>query len=293
MRRSEHAVTRPVRAVWRHLAVLAVALAAAGCGDAGTASPSAAADPKPASAGTAPAAIVVDGSLHDALAPYDHESHVHRVAVWDALVRAGEQRVHDCLRDQDLPVPPTRPATDPNSPSLQANLDFPDLERLARDGIALSTTPPPTLTWTPPAGWRTAESACRDQLTASDDVAFRAQALFTQIGRAWEAELAAVDATDEIADERAAFGACLQQHGVPAADTGTETAFLGYVDGQVMRSEGLADADRTLEQLGKVYATCGEPLFAARERLRLERRQVFLDAHASTLTALASAVTED
>jgi hypothetical protein len=241
----------------------------------------------------------VDVQLLDALAPYDHRTSLARVAMWRWLTSAGDVHIGACLRDEGFTDPPPAPAPpDPDDPTQGDNVNFPDGRRLAREGITIvgsfALVEEEPSGWVPPPGWAAAEARCRAELSGDElDAATPAQKLFTSIGRAWENELAAVEAEDEIAARTEEFSVCLQDHGIPAESTGSQLDFLGHLDGKIMGARDGDEIEAFGRQYGRMYGECGLPLFESRERLRAERRPAFFAEHAESLRELSDLVYGD
>lgn len=247
----------------------------------------------------------VEIEVVNAAAPYDHDSNVDSIIVESRAADMRTALIEDCLRDEgftELP-PSTEPHANPDrdSPLFMANAEFPDSDRLAREGLPSgaqsgrvdSGGQNDEAEWEPPPGFEEAAIDCVDslQLAGSDHGSVHpAQEAFHSVRSAWEDELREIDATEEVEDHRKAFAACLREEGVPPESASDERSMLAYVDEMKMAASDQQEADGIGASYGKLYAACGESLFEAKERLRAERRPGFLEEHADAIREISDLV---
>lgn len=111
---------------------------------------------------------------------------------------------------------------------------------------------------------------------------------------AWLRVLEEIDARDDVRAGVADTLACLHAQGVPSTVT-TLGGFFTFVD---MKVAEVADPERieavqrkVFEEYGKLYAECGQDLFALKERLRSgEARTEFLRTHRAAIEDLQQRV---
>jgi hypothetical protein len=233
----------------------------------------------------------VEVEVSNAVAPFDHQSNVDSQLLGFGLSRARTQLISDCLVVQGFPSVSISPLPDRDDPFLMANLQFPYIETLDRDGF-------PTLPGTPssPDDFRErseAEAAasrqCAEDVDASDYDVIAAYELYAAVRGPWESVLDEIDAIDEIRSLVGEFGACLRAQGIPADATASEGTFLGHVQSLLMAT-GVDESSwpEINERMGKLYVECGRKLFEARERLRGgERREAFLREHEVAIRELS------
>jgi hypothetical protein len=202
-------------------------------------------------------------------------------------------------------VPPVRALPDEwgrDDPFLMANATFPDVERLARDGLPhlgsdQRADPNDSLDdgWTPPPGFDEAGVRCVQEELGEGDAIHPAQQLYADVSGAWSDVLADIEADDEIRGHAETFSGCLREEGVPADSATDEFQFLFHVDALVLEAAGDPAEQRAVqERYGRLYAECGRDLFLARERLRSgQRRTDFLAEHAAAIRELSDVLYGD
>jgi hypothetical protein len=96
-----------------------------------------------------------------------------------------------------------------------------------------------------------------------------------------------IDADEALQPLRAAFGHCLRDEGVPPDAAAGPTEFFLWLDAQLSWLDTNAQ-DEMAADYGRLYATCGEEWFTAREQLRGgQRRDRFVREHAPLIEELA------
>lgn len=230
----------------------------------------------------------VDVDVTNAVAPFDHGSLVDSLLVEIAISRLRSLELNECMAGEGFDPPGALTVPDRDDPSLVSNAMFPNIEKLAVDGIvrARSSAPPPDQSPQPAPGELEALAQCGARLEATGSEAESLLEVFYSVRGAWEDVLAEIDALPEVRSLVGAFSTCLRNEGIPAEFSASEIAFLSYLDGLFFAadSDSQAEIDR---QMGRLYAECGRELFQARELLRRgERRSAFLIRHESAIREL-------
>lgn len=239
----------------------------------------------------------IDIEITSAVAPYDHDTNAdaQRLERWLAIAPAEE--INACLEDKGFPQPPVVYEPLPrDDPMLAANLDFPDSDRLLTTGFPITPLIPavPSDFEELPADVEYAFQVCGDELAAKPSPASRALFAFGDLMAAWLRVLEEIDARDDVRAGVADTLACLHAQGVPSTVT-TLGGFFTFVD---MKVAEVADPERieavqrkVFEEYGKLYAECGQDLFALKERLRSgEARTEFLRTHRAAIEDLQQRV---
>jgi hypothetical protein len=231
-----------------------------------------------------------DVDVSNAVAPFDHESNVDSLLLEFGVARVRNQQVFDCIAAAGF-VPPTTTALPDRDDPMLRSAAFPDVETLAREGFPNLPGTPGTLG---PEDTRSeaeaaASRACAEQVDGSQTDVIEAIGLFGSMRSAWEevlAEIDALDATHSLVDE---FGACLREEGIPAEFTTSEGRYLGYVDSLLATGSDQSTWPEIRQRMGRLYADCGQDLFAARSALRSgERRESFLSQHQDSISRLSA-----
>ncbi|MBU1227129.1 MAG: hypothetical protein KJ698_07970 [Actinobacteria bacterium] len=242
------------------------------------------------SAAVVPALAGFDVDVSNAVAPFDHESNVDSLLLEFGVARVRNQQVFDCIAAAGF-VPPTTTALPDRDDPMLRSAAFPDVETLAREGFPNLPGTPGTLG---PEDTRSeaeaaASRACAEQVDGSQTDVIEAIGLFGSMRSAWEevlAEIDALEATHSLVDE---FGACLREEGIPAEFTTSEGHYLGYVDSLLATGSDQSTRPEIRQRMGRLYADCGQDLFAARSALRSgERRETFLSQHQDSISRLSA-----
>jgi hypothetical protein len=181
----------------------------------------------------------------------------------------------------------------PNVPETynwsDANSLFPDLERIASQGILTPADLRGERDWEPnlPQGERSAfDKVFTDCRTTVGRAVRSGTGFWFALQRKW----ADVDAKDD-ADPKylrllQGFGKCVERRGYQGT---TPTSFLLSVDRLIAQSRDagkpLGDQEVISLRMGKVYAACYGPANAYRQKLRMRTRARFLDQYALQIRA--------
>lgn len=172
-----------------------------------------------------------------------------------------------------------------------SNVDFPDVDRLATEGLPLSSKGEASAengeAWKPSPEWQDEWARCREELPDGDQI-HPAQALFAHMRGAWLDVMGEIEETDEVQERAAGFRDCLRENGIPPEWSADEVQMLTYVDRLRLEADDREAANDAGVRYGKLYAECGRELFETRERLRGgERRVEFLEEHADAVRELS------
>lgn len=182
-------------------------------------------------------------------------------------LRAFSQSVfqHDvaaCMAQKDAPYMP-----DLTAPVVHVN-DFPDLSVLSEQG--LSGPAEPGVSADSPLG------QCNASVARSADAQRWETTLRGPLPEEWMQTATAVDHDPRVLTAYQAFGPCAAAHGVAAA---SESDFFGYADGSEQSAATEAQRRAIDVHLGRIYATCMQPIEAVRSHIRTGLRGTFLDQH--------------
>ena len=162
-------------------------------------------------------------------------------------------------------------------------MDIPDLAYIRAHGFATGTGPVPAAPVSPAGG---SPSAGQQQcISTANDADRTVRALLRPVQQGYLATLSAVRDRPEVTAAYRGLGACLQAHGIAAAD---EQAFFGLVDSRLHALDGKPGRAAAEHELAVAYADCMQPVEAVREPLRGEQRTGFVTAHAKDVDALRS-----
>lgn len=245
----------------------------------------------PPSSVPVPSAVPAPGvhpiDVANAIAPFDHDSHVDStlLEMWFSQQQIGEYA--RCLRDDGFAdrapdVPDVLP--DRDDPMLASHWQFPDVELLAREGFA----------FLPGRSWEEDHDVFREGF---DEAAARCgelidhelEELAVRLGEArgsWEQHLATTERDPAVvaADER--FTHCLGEAGVE--DPPDLETYPMYLDALIQEAPEEQWAGIHRDQ-GVLYAECGVDLFQVREQVRTgEGRSSFLLEHEGLIEELSS-----
>lgn len=259
----------------------------------------------------------VDDAILRGVAPFDHDSVLDRDELGDQVGYLENLVLAACLRDagEDVADPAPPEPVDRGDPAAQEydGDGFPDVDRLEAEGLPYVRSEAVDVDHVPPGVLDLRDvdleivQSCRVTITGED--ALRDQPdvpralhpagdLRDALGRAWRAVLDDIDRTDEVRTLVDDVGACLLDAGVPAQHASTEE-FFGHVNALRMAAmeaagdEAVEEQRAVMREQGQLWAACGRDLFEARERLRGgERRDAFLEEHATTIVELAAHIDE-
>lgn len=255
----------------------------------------------------------VDVQILNAVAPFDHLSEADSVIARARIANLVERPINQCLRDEEgfsLEVAPKIEAPEREEVIGGAPSTFPDVKSLAANGLnsgpaAQRPTSMGTIEGeaapaeTGPNESPTSQPTRRSDATLPDaemrcfsenEDEYReylaARDTFDSILSSWHTQvLEEIEQLAEIRQLRGRFTSCLEEAGIPSTHAVSETAYLGYVDELVLQN-GSDDKDVRAEY-GMLYASCGEELFAKREKLRAGvRRAEFLSQNQDAIEDL-------
>lgn len=230
----------------------------------------------------------VDVDLSNALAPYNHHSFVDKLLLEMAIAQMRREELNHCLVEDGFSPVPLSPLPARDDPLLTSNLEFPDWEKLARVGFvqASASGPAPGEPQEAPPDVD-AMNVCDDRLQRNGSPSEELFAAFAIVSSGWSDVLAEIDGLAEVRLLVDEFGACLRAEGIPVEYTDSEVGFLGYVDSLIVAADDSTRTPVINEEMGKLYAECGQELFETREQLRSgERRTAFLREHDAAISEM-------
>ncbi|SOB85882.1 hypothetical protein [Streptomyces sp. 1331.2] len=194
-----------------------------------------------------------------------------------SLVR--ERATRACLDAARVRVPDAPP------PMFIRQFEIPDLAHIARHGFSASTVPDttapaPAATSADPAVQRRCD---QEGAKAAGDL----QSGYGPLQSRWFSGLAAVEQDAAVLAARRGLPDCLSAQGVRAD---SEQHFFDQVDRTLQGAATDQAASAEDRRLGAAYATCMQPVEAAREPLRAALRDSFVREHAAELAQVRDAL---
>lgn len=233
----------------------------------------------------------VDPSVVVGLTPFDHVSSIESYRLNHRKNRVLNLEVAACLDEAGYPNAFDLPPFDPSDPLYNANADFPDLQRLEREGVKLVTVEDEEFA----RETRVPEDVI---VRCGEDDALPAASvelldLYDATFGAWIAALDGIDAHPSLDGHRSDWRSCLVDAGVPEEATTSPQDFFATLDGQLTHEPDAERRDALARDMGRLYAECGEGWFTAREELRGgEARDAFIREHESQIRSFAELLEE-
>lgn len=240
----------------------------------------------------------VDGSVLNAVAPYDGVSAWDQAQLLHRLNYLEDIAINDCLRSEGLPamMPAEIPDVDDHAAMTVSVEMFPDLDTLLARGF-------PLLEDDDVAVVPDADDPAMFDLSAVPDECLEAGAMATREARdlqqsmfqSWmEVVLGDVEQDGRLLDLEAAFSSCLvERSGVPE-ELSARLSYIGWVDGKALEGEDPETRASILREGGQIYAQCGEEYFTLHEEVLSGRvRDEFLDEHSVDIARLSEFIYGD